>query len=91
MPENPEKSAKPSTVQSVQTSANVALKTPTLAYPRKWLICASWRAVEVASEVPRCMAELAARAHQGGHGSQRVTLRAIRALGAGSGTPGQRP
>lgn len=37
MPENPEKSAKPSTVQSVQTSANVALKTIAQVAERSWI------------------------------------------------------
>ncbi len=37
MPENPEKSAKPSTVQSVQTSANVALKTIAQVAGRSWI------------------------------------------------------
>ncbi len=37
MPENPEKSAKPSTVQSVQTSANVALQTIAQVAERSWI------------------------------------------------------
>ena len=37
MPENPEKSAKPSAVQSVQTSANVALQTMAQVAERSWI------------------------------------------------------
>ena len=37
MPENPEKSAKPSAVQSVQTSANVALQTIAQVAERSWV------------------------------------------------------